>query len=289
MKTCKHLIFGLIVLIIISTIFSACGGISEASGITALYAPRLQLSGNVLTWNNDNGAIGYKISIGGTELAVDVNYCLLTGLESGSNKLKVKVLADGIKNINSGWSSVFSYQAPSFTPTSGLEYSLINGGTAYEVAIGTAADAEIAIPAKYLGLPVTAIAANGFANSPGITGITIPASVSVIGNYAFEGCSNLTNIDLPSGVASIGNSVFRNCSSLALITFNAINIGQNAFQGCSSLNTIYYGRSTWSGTTVNSTGNTKLTNTARFYYSEKKPAASGLFWHWANGVQTVWN
>ena len=78
----------------------------------------------------------------------------------------------------------------------------------------------------------------------GITGsITIPASVTGIGDNAFQGCSSLTSISIPSGVTSIGNNAFSGCIGLTSITIpsSVISIGDNAFQYCQGLASITLG------------------------------------------------
>ena len=47
--------------------------------------------------------------------------------------------------------------------------------------------------------------------------VSIPSSVTSIGNYAFYGCHSLTEITIPSSVTSIGEASFGNCLSLKLI------------------------------------------------------------------------
>ena len=74
----------------------------------------------------------------------------------------------------------------------------------------------------------------------GITSITIPDSVTSIGNDAFGDCENLTDITIPDSVTSIGEGAFRNCKSLTSITIpdSVTSIGECAFMYCDNL-TIY--------------------------------------------------
>lgn len=52
-----------------------------------------------------------------------------------------------------------------------------------------------------------------------LTDITIPDSVTYIGNEVFSGCAGLVGIVIPYGVISIGDGVFSGCTSLTSITF----------------------------------------------------------------------
>ena len=66
--------------------------------------------------------------------------------------------------------------------------------------------------------------------------LTIPASVTSIGTYAFADCSTLTSLTIPEGVRSIGERAFSGCTGLNSITIpnNVSNIGRNAFEDCSA-------------------------------------------------------
>ena len=70
--------------------------------------------------------------------------------------------------------------------------------------------------------------------------ITIPNSVTSIGDSAFWRCKSLQQITIPNSVTSIGDSAFSDCSSLQQITIpNSVTIiGDSAFSGCSSLQQI---------------------------------------------------
>jgi hypothetical protein len=68
----------------------------------------------------------------------------------------------------------------------------------------------------------------------------LPASVTQIGEGAFEGCKSLASITLPASVTQIGASAFYRCTSLASITIpeSVTQIGEGAFFGCTSLASI---------------------------------------------------
>ena len=67
--------------------------------------------------------------------------------------------------------------------------------------------------------------------------ISIPDSVTSIGNWAFSGCSSLTSITIPHSVTSIESYAFSGCSSLTNITIpdSVTSIGYGAFYGCKDL------------------------------------------------------
>lgn len=103
---------------------------------------------------------------------------------------------------------------------------------------GTAAD--VTIPSRYKGKPVTAINNAVFPNSA-VTSVTIPDSVTAIPDAAFANCSKLTNISIPNSVTYIGYSAFSSCTSLKSITLpsSLSSISEALFSGCSQLTTIH--------------------------------------------------
>lgn len=67
--------------------------------------------------------------------------------------------------------------------------------------------------------------------------MTIPSSVTSIGDGVFAGCASLTRITLSEGLTTIGNGAFRDCESLPGITIPAsiTSLGDEAFAGCNNL------------------------------------------------------
>ncbi|MBR0195239.1 MAG: leucine-rich repeat protein [Paludibacteraceae bacterium] len=86
---------------------------------------------------------------------------------------------------------------------------------------------------------VTSIGNGAFSNCS-LTSIDIPNSVTSIGYAAFRGCSSLTTIDIPNSVESIGHVAFSGCISLTSVTIpNSVrSIGHSAFEDCSSLTSV---------------------------------------------------
>ena len=81
-----------------------------------------------------------------------------------------------------------------------------------------------------------------------LTSLTLPSSVTEIGDYAFCG-SGLTSLTLPSGVTKIGSSAFSGCSGLTSIYVYAEklpNMGNDVFDGCDAKKcTVYVPKGTY--------------------------------------------
>ncbi|MBR2575937.1 MAG: leucine-rich repeat protein [Firmicutes bacterium] len=77
---------------------------------------------------------------------------------------------------------------------------------------------------------------------PGVTGASIPASISgtavvKIGDSAFSGNRNLKTVSLPEGLKTIGKEAFASCTGLGEIRIpgSVDTIGSKAFESCSGL------------------------------------------------------
>ena len=87
---------------------------------------------------------------------------------------------------------------------------------------------------------VTSIGDCAFSWCSGLTSVSIPNSVTSIGDYAFFDCSGLTSVTIPNSVTSIGEQAFYNCSGLTSVSIpnSVTSIGDYAFSGCSGLTSI---------------------------------------------------
>lgn len=86
---------------------------------------------------------------------------------------------------------------------------------------------------------VQLIAAGAFWDST-VTSVTIPDSVTGIGDWVFYDCVGLTSAAIPNSVTEIGRGVFSGCGSLTSVTIpdSAVGIVSYAFSGCGALESI---------------------------------------------------
>ena len=89
---------------------------------------------------------------------------------------------------------------------------------------------------------LTSIGINAFRNCSGLTGklnLGECTSLISIGSYAFRNCSSLTSITLPDSLTSIGDGAFWSCGLTGELNLgectNLTSIGINAFRNCSGL------------------------------------------------------
>lgn len=97
------------------------------------------------------------------------------------------------------------------------------------------------IKSVIIGEGITSIYYDGiFRSDKNLVSVTLPESLTDLGNSTFEYCSNLTTINLPGKLTNIGQEVFSYCSSLSSINLpeGITSIGQEAFSKCTSLSEI---------------------------------------------------
>ncbi|HBJ04602.1 MAG TPA: hypothetical protein DDY97_08350, partial [Prevotella sp.] len=87
---------------------------------------------------------------------------------------------------------------------------------------------------------VTSLGDYCFYSCSSLTSITIPSSVTILSDWCFCYCSGLTSITIPSSVTSLGESCFNNCSGLTSITIpsSVSSLGGYCFCSCSGLTSV---------------------------------------------------
>ncbi len=111
---------------------------------------------------------------------------------------------------------------------------------------------EIIVPEKIGKSDVVEIGESAFAASASrikieqrdfrrkeITRVTLPKTITKIGNEAFSSCEALEEINIPDGVTEIGEAAFANCRKLTEISLpDSVRTITKAFAGCLALRSV---------------------------------------------------
>lgn len=215
-----------------------------------------QTSDDMVVWDKIEKATYYTVEIGGEEEVVGENYYYLPKYaESTVVEMRVKALGDGETYSDSEWAE---YTFTHYVTIShgygkmGLEYTLLDDGTGYEVSRGTAyLGKTIVIPDYFNMLPVKSIAKYGFSlartGTPNIeTGylcsllpeIKLPAYLESINDYAFYFCTKLKEIEIPETVQTIGGAAFSG-TSIRSVTLPEGLTEIHCFSSCADLTEVY--------------------------------------------------
>jgi hypothetical protein len=192
--------------------------ILPAGAVTA--GAQWQVDGGVL---QPGGATVLGLSVG----THTVSFTTVTGWMAPGNQM-VSVNAD-VTNTASGAYTEEAAPASDFTFVTNADSITITGYT------GPGGGVEI--PSTITGLPVTGIVQPGFSSVSTVTSVTIPDSVTNLGEFAFVSCSSLAEVTISQNVTNIGFGVFEDCFSLSEVTFRGAvtSIGDDAFASCHDL------------------------------------------------------
>ena len=150
-------------------------------------------------------------------------------------KLKLCLFIAFVMTTLCGWAYDFQKD--------GIYYKILSeDDKTVEVTYGDVAyTGDFVIPSEVNGYTVTEIGFKAFTNCA-ITSVSIPATVTTIGMYAFWGCNDLTSVVIPSkGKIGIESNAFNSCKNLASVTIlgEVSQIASGAFYNCTSLKDIY--------------------------------------------------
>ena len=157
----------------------------------------------------------------------------------------------GLKRITIG-NDVKNLSALSFFRCSGLEEIIVlSGNTKYHSVSNCLIETEnkmLILGCKNSIIPtdgsVTSIGDYAFSNR-NIISITIPNTVTSIGEDAFSWCKVLTSVIIGNSVTNIGRSAFNGCTKLTAVSIpdSVTSIGEDAFNYCASLTNVTIGNS----------------------------------------------
>lgn len=120
----------------------------------------------------------------------------------------------------------------------GVKYLLDGGKASVMQQSGLTGDIVIPETVRHgnTDYTVTTVQSNAFKDNE-ITSISLPNTISVMGDACFESCSRLESVTLPAGLTSLGNSCFYDCRNLASVTLpeGITTLGVNCFYRCTSL------------------------------------------------------
>ena len=90
-------------------------------------------------------------------------------------------------------------------------YQMNYDENSYTVTHYTGSEEDVVIPASFRGKPVTILFDKLFAGHQEIRSVSIPETVTDLGEFLFDGCLNLRQIELPSGLLYLWGYTFCRC------------------------------------------------------------------------------
>lgn len=281
------------------------GAFSDCSGLTSLTIPESlevlesAFSGcfniKTLVWNaknfTTNGGIPTenitKVTLGNNVQTIPDNFLLHSQISTISFPSTVKTIGtlafNNCANLTSvsipngcyvksyAFSSCPSLQSVTIPATITCETDIFNNTTGIKKLTWNANGVSsqfvptVNIEQVTIGSGVTELP-QYFLQNAKITSLSLPSSLTTIGNYAFQGCSGLSSLSLPSNLATIGSYAFQNCNGITSLTIpeNLTSIGSNAFSGCNNITQL-----TWNAINLTTNGGITTSNITKVTIGNK--------------------
>lgn len=201
---------------------------------------------DILTWESVQDARNYAIEIknvSGGHSKDDATrlprYSLMT-LEEGDYEIRVRAVGGEDYNVYSPWSAVLQFHKD---PTTGMQFSLINNATEYEITRVGTAEGDVVIGDLYRNKPITRIGSNAFRSNAAVTSVTFGSNIREVADTAFFNCGSIERVVMTDAVTTLGVSAFQGCRALKDVTLseNITQIPGKAFAYCRSLEKIELG------------------------------------------------
>ena len=248
----KILLSALLCTVLVLTLLPATALAADPTAVTlsGIAKPGRVLTATVEPVDANLSAYTWSRSTDGT------TYTNITGASGAKYTIKDEDVGYRIKVTAINGSGTFSVDSePTDVITAPVTFT--DNGIIYEVltdngATGTAEVYENSIAAGAISIPssvtnggviytVTSIGYKAFYGNFSLSAVTIPSSVTAIGEMAFV-ATNLSSITIPSSVTTFGDLAFVNNSNLSALYFegNAPALGSDVFRGNSASLKLYY-------------------------------------------------
>ena len=155
---------------------------------------------------------------------------------NASTTVKVPLQSIAAYRQAEGWKGFANYYGGEMI-ADGITYRIDDNGAMVAVAEATLTEANIPSSVEFEGnqYPVIKINDRVFSGNTNLMSVTLPESLTTLGDRAFYTCKSLKTIKIPSGVTAIPGHCFDGCSSLESVTIpeGVMTIGDVAFYACS--------------------------------------------------------
>ena len=155
---------------------------------------------------------------------------------NASTTVKVPLQSIAAYRQAEGWKNFTNYYGGEVI-ADGITYRIDENDAMVAAAEATLTEANIPSSVEFEGnqYPVIKINDEVFSGNTNLTSVTLPESLTTLGDRAFYTCKSLKTIKIPSGVTAIPGHCFDGCSSLESVTIpeGVMTIGDVAFYACS--------------------------------------------------------